>query len=433
MIEFRKIYTDRDRLEAYLNNELPQVEHEVLEKRLCLEDDLADLFVSIVNHETIISEWAQFQSGKFEGAFSVVHGQRSWLASLTRQKFLVKATALTLILLCGIAFFFMKQSLVNALLVTVLNAEQAVLVNGDNKQVTIKPGMNIQQNKQLILSHGTLELLFPTGVKLLIAAPAKFELTDQNEINLSQGKLLAIVTTEEGKGFTTHTPSGSVIDLGTIFGIEVDHAGTSHVQVFKGKVELACSSGENIPLSTGKTMRCEVKNNAWQESEKLSAEFCEAIQNQTLLPEIVFAGDLGIGILGPDSNQGVSYIMYSATPAEKRFAPISHKGLSWKQLAQHFVVVHFDKTTQKWKLQCNEKQLDFKPVPTDLIIARSEPDMKQQDDTWSRKITLFDTQIGKIRGISSGYKAGDIAIRPDWLQGRSNIGEFSLEGTHFIR
>lgn len=428
MIEFRKINTDRDRLEAYLNNELSSTELEELEKRLCLEDDLADLFVSIAHHEAIICEWAQFQSGKFEGAFSVAHSQHSWLASLSRKSFLVKITALTLILLCGSAFFFTRQSLV-----TVLNAEQAVLVNSNNEQITIDLGGNIQQNKQLILSHGSIELLLPTGVKLLIAAPARFELIDKNEINFSQGKLLAIVTTEEGKGFTTHTPGGSVIDLGTIFGVNVDQSGTSSVQVFKGKVELANSSGETTFLSTGKIMRCELRNNTWQESKTLPAKYYEAIQNQTLLPEIVFAGDPGIGILGPDSDQGVSYIMYSATPAEKRFAPISYKGLSWKQLAQHFVVVHYDETAQKWKLQCNEKQLDFQPVSTDLIIARTEPDSKQQDGTWSRKVTPFNGQIGTIHGILFGYKTSDITIRPDWLQGQSNIGEYMLEGTHFVR
>ncbi len=427
-MENQKNFTDRDWLEAYLDNDLSPPEREELEMRLCLEDNLADLFISVTHHEAIIYEWAQFQSCKFAGAFSVVHDQRIWLASLSRTKFLVSASVLTLTLLCGIIFFFMRQSPA-----IVLNANQAVFANSNNEQITINPGEKIQQNKQFVLSHGTIELLFPTGVMLLIAAPAKFEVTGKNELNLSQGKLFAIVATEEGKGFTAHTPSGSVTDLGTIFGVEVDQLGTSSVKVFKGKVELASSSGEKFQLSAGKTVRCVARTSNWQETEKLTSEFNKVIHNQTLLPETVFVGDLGTGIVGFDSSQIISYVMYTATPAEIRFPPFPTKDLTWDLLAQHLVVVHFDESTRKWKLQRNDDEIDFIPVSTDLIIARTEPVKRQPDDTWSRKVTLFKSQTGIIHGISFGYKTSDITIRPDWAFGRQNIGEFTLKGTHFIR
>ncbi len=319
--------------------------------------------------------------------------------------------------------FFQKQP-------PATNQQQAIVLENENNN---DKNNNKQKQEEQTITEGTVELLLPTGVKIFITAPATFQMTGKNEITLSQGILLANITTNKGKGFTVKTPRGRVVDLGTVFGVEVDQSGTSSVQVFLGKVELFNSFGVKTSLSSGKAMRCNRGEENWQPSEKLTEKFYQAIQNQSLLPEMVFVGDLRLGMLAADSHQGTSYIMYSATPAQKRFPPIPHKEMSWKKLAQHFVVVQFNESTQEWKVQCNEKRYSFQPVSTDLIIARTQPDIRQKDGTWSRKITSFRGYSGKIHSISYGYQEGNISIRPDWLNGRSNIGEFSLKGTYFVR
>ncbi len=91
-------------------------------------------------------------------------------------------------------------------------------------------------NSQQILKEGTIELTLPTGVNVLITAPATFQITGKNEITLTHGMLLAEVLTEEGKGFTVKTPSSINVDLGTVFGVAVDQKGTSVTQVFRGIV-----------------------------------------------------------------------------------------------------------------------------------------------------------------------------------------------------
>ena len=94
----------------------------------------------------------------------------------------------------------------------------------------------LQLNKQRILKKGTVELLFPTGVRAVVSAPATFKITGSNQIFLSQGILLAEVRTEEAKGFTVETPTSKNIDHGTVFGVVVNHGGESIMQVFQGEV-----------------------------------------------------------------------------------------------------------------------------------------------------------------------------------------------------
>ncbi len=99
-----------------------------------------------------------------------------------------------------------------------------------------KTGESIHSGDEAYLEQGLIGLHFSTGVKLLITAPATFQVTGENEISLSRGMLLAEVLTETGKGFTVKTPSSVNVDLGTIFGIAVDQKGTSVTQVFRGIV-----------------------------------------------------------------------------------------------------------------------------------------------------------------------------------------------------
>ncbi|VAX41086.1 hypothetical protein MNBD_PLANCTO02-2205, partial [hydrothermal vent metagenome] len=217
--------------------------------------------------------------------------------------------------------------------VTVASTHQKEI--GENNIVNNTVNSNKQKEKQT-LTQGTVELLLPTGVKVFIAAPATFQVTGENEITLSHGTLLANVTPEAGKGFTVKTPRGRVVDLGTIFGVEVESSGTSSVQVFKGNVELWNSSGTKTPLTAGKTMRAEAGKEEWQPSEKLSKEFYTVLGKQTLLAEIIPVGDVGVGIVGDDFYSGDSYVMYSATPLKERFTLFNPKINPPRPVAKHF-------------------------------------------------------------------------------------------------
>lgn len=57
--------------------------------------------------------------------------------------------------------------------------------------------------------------------------------------------------------------------------------------------------------------------------------------------------------------------------------------------------------------------------------------MKVEGKPTQKSITYLEKEGGVIHGISSGYKTGDIEIRPDWFDSKENNGDFTVSGTCF--
>jgi hypothetical protein len=93
----------------------------------------------------------------------------------------------------------------------------------------IRPGGRVR------FHEGEIELVYESGVKLLLLGPVDFVLQEIGG-ELRRGGLMALVP-QAGHGFTIGTPNGKVVDLGTEFGVMVDDFGVSEVSVFEGKVE----------------------------------------------------------------------------------------------------------------------------------------------------------------------------------------------------
>jgi hypothetical protein len=117
---------------------------------------------------------------------------------------------------------------------------------------------SVRAGNTLFLAQGEVELLYDTGVKLILYGPAEFLVRDIGGV-LHCGGLVASVP-EAGHGFTIETPHGKVIDLGTEFGVVVDDFGVSEVSVFEGKVEafptgLADAQTKKIELTKGRALQ----------------------------------------------------------------------------------------------------------------------------------------------------------------------------------
>lgn len=97
----------------------------------------------------------------------------------------------------------------------------------------------------LHLTHGVVELTFDQGAKVLIEAPAIFEPRSADRLVLNAGRLTGHVPSH-ANGFTVNTPSATVIDLGTAFGITVEEnaSAATEIHVFEGQVALAPSADE---------------------------------------------------------------------------------------------------------------------------------------------------------------------------------------------
>tara|TARA_R110002095_G_scaffold152203_1_gene131793 strand:- start:2710 stop:4032 length:1323 start_codon:yes stop_codon:yes gene_type:complete len=313
---------------------------------------------------------------------------------------------------------------------TVTDAHQARMSQGEQPSI----GNRLKSLEPYLLDSGQLELLFETGTRVLISAPAIFEITGNNQLRISEGKLIAKVTTPAGKGFTVQTPEGSVIDLGTVFGVEIEKSGETGVQVYKGEVELKQASGGRIVLPTGNTMRSAAGKKQWQPAPKLSRNFYTEMQNnkQRSLPDMVFIDDTRHSVFGADHYMGIRYLMYSVLPLKDRFPAAEHKLQGWEGVAKHFAIVHFDETAQRWHIQANEQTVPFEPAATDLLLASIE-ETNAETNSNKKKITYFSALYGTIQGIASGFQASDIQVLPDWFEEVENSGDYTINGSYLIR
>jgi hypothetical protein len=107
------------------------------------------------------------------------------------------------------------------------------------------------------LLAGLLEVEMAQGARLILEAPARFVLNSGNKVELLTGNLSARVP-ESAVGFRVETPSATVIDLGTEFGVSASNTG-SEIHVFKGEV-LVQTSGETdtLRLTANRASRTDV-------------------------------------------------------------------------------------------------------------------------------------------------------------------------------
>ncbi len=104
----------------------------------------------------------------------------------------------------------------------------------------------------LKMKSGLAQIEFYHGARVLIEGPAEFELVSAGEATCTRGKLSAQVP-PQAKGFRINTPKGTIVDLGTEFGLDVS-SGTSVVHVFKGEVELHPVSDAMRSLKEGQAV-----------------------------------------------------------------------------------------------------------------------------------------------------------------------------------
>jgi len=109
----------------------------------------------------------------------------------------------------------------------------------------------------LELSAGVALIQFDGGAKLALKGPAKLEVLSPKTARLHQGN--ATVRCEQGiYSFSLFTPTSSVVDLGTEFGVAVDAEGASEVHVLDGAVEVVDTFSKFEPsvrlLSIGQTL-----------------------------------------------------------------------------------------------------------------------------------------------------------------------------------
>lgn len=88
----------------------------------------------------------------------------------------------------------------------------------------------------LRLKSGAARIEFFQGACIVLEGPAELEIVSAGEAFCRRGRLSAEVPSY-ARGFKVRTPKGTVVDLGTSFGLKVDED-AAEVHVFQGEVEL---------------------------------------------------------------------------------------------------------------------------------------------------------------------------------------------------
>jgi hypothetical protein len=94
----------------------------------------------------------------------------------------------------------------------------------------------LRSGSELRIASGIVELKFDIGVRAVVQGPARLDLLTPTKVFLYAGKMTSEVLRLEARGFEVRTPKGSVVDLGTEFGVEVTPSQSVKVHVFKGEV-----------------------------------------------------------------------------------------------------------------------------------------------------------------------------------------------------
>lgn len=111
----------------------------------------------------------------------------------------------------------------------------------------------VASREGLMLREGLAELLFDNNTRIVLEAPAEFQILADDQIKLNYGCLYAVVS-KQAYGFTIITQNSRIIDLGTEFGVKSELDGDMEVHVVSGSVNLLSGllgRKTNITLEAG--------------------------------------------------------------------------------------------------------------------------------------------------------------------------------------
>ena len=273
----------------YLADDLTADELDVLVRRLKAEPALAEMLLSLAGDEARLVEWARTNSPNanllvdaqqtaVSSEFSLLpvvvgpagaakpSGGRRWRPLLLASS--LAAAAVVLIAL-GLRGGSEKSGAgpARAEVPSVVDRESVARVineSGDadwyTENRTHSDPSSLCRGDTIRLNAGSLRILFEHGTSLTLQAPAVLEVQDAMLARIHRGSIRVLVA-KGAEGFSIATPIAKVVDLGTEFGVRVDHRGGTDVVVFQGAVDVEGRSIENGPpqlakrLTTGEAMR----------------------------------------------------------------------------------------------------------------------------------------------------------------------------------
>lgn len=185
-----------------------------------------------------------------------------------------------------------------------------------NTKTEFAPGDRLRQG-EYFLARGFTEITFEDGAIAVIEAPAAFKLDSSASMFLTSGKMTAAVSAY-ATGFTVHTFSGSIVDLGTEFGVSVDGDGSCNVHMFTGRANVIAgakktkrtnqivnaSKAINVNSTTGQIRSVQLNEQAFVRHINSNRAFKWRGENLNLAD--IIGGQDGFGV--PQAERGIDPI-----------------------------------------------------------------------------------------------------------------------------
>jgi len=169
--------------------------------------------------------------------------------------------------------------------------------------------------RKIDLDSGLLEITFTSGAQVILQGPASFEVESNGGL-LSVGRLTGTFEKSSETNpqspianppFVIRTPTATITDLGTEFGVEVDKYGRTASYVFRGAVKVHAVASterqEDLILKESEGARVESLGNpvpAIYRTEIDSRRFARHVNKNRRIPIEVFGTGIGVKAAEPD-------------------------------------------------------------------------------------------------------------------------------------
>jgi hypothetical protein len=277
-----------DLLSQLLDNKLSQAEFSKLEKILESSEEARSMYIDYMALNDVLEGElaARTQSGlaPVVPIDEIIRRQRKKYLKAS----LVAAAALVVISL--IPMLLMQSERESSLVFNVAPGTLYSVEHTDGKPMAGE--LVLRKGSRLTIEQGTVELTFKSDVKSIVSGPADLTLLQGNVLELKNGKAWFHVP-QGAEGFTVHTKSLEVVDLGTEFGVISKPNGSDEIHVFKGKVRASAwdSIEEAIELVAGQA-RVIGEANALVSTETREHSFLTSLPDSLPYLHWSFDGDI---------------------------------------------------------------------------------------------------------------------------------------------
>ena len=222
-----------DLIQGYIAGTLTDDEALALQTALKSDKDLRALYLDYMNLDVALGSHTESRAAVNEMLASPIVGQKNRPTRWLSWRPLAAAAAFVFS-----AALLWQMSDREEKIAELVEVQQA---RWESSTLPTETGSVLGQGK-LRLAEGLATLRFARGAEVTLEGPAEMELIGAQECHLHRGSLVAHVP-EQARGFSVLTPSATLIDHGTDFGISTDETGHANVQVMQGEVELRHASG----------------------------------------------------------------------------------------------------------------------------------------------------------------------------------------------